>query len=55
MMCKREPKRTCPARLYAIVFTRDLEGLDDIYCIAVDTDGTQFVCTESALYAFSPN
>jgi len=23
--------------------------------MAVDTDGTRFVCTESALYAFSPN
>jgi len=54
-MSAREPKRARPAGLEAVVTSLKLAGLGTILSVAVDTDGTRFVCTASALYAFSPN
>jgi len=51
----REPKRSHPAGLDAVVTSLRLAGLGKIYSTAVDTDGTRVACTGSALYAFSPN
>jgi len=51
----RELKCSRPAGLYAVVTTHDLAGLGSIDSMAVDTNGIWFVCTEPALYAFSPN
>ena len=38
-----------------MVTSLNLAGLGRIFSTAVGTDGTRFVCTASALYAFSPN
>ena len=54
-MSAREPKRARPAGLEAVVTSLKLAGLGAIFSAAVGTDGTRFVCTASALYAFSPN
>jgi len=54
-MSAREPRRSRPAGLDAVVTTQDLAGLGSIYSMAVDADGTRFACTTSALHAFSPH
>jgi len=54
-MSAREPKRARPAGLEAVVTSLKLAGLGTILSAAVGTDGTRFVCTALALYAFSPN
>ena len=48
-------KRARVAGRDASVTTRDLSSLGDaIKCMAVDRDGTWFVCTNSALYVITP-
>jgi len=57
MASATEAKRTRPPGLDALVTTINLAtlGLGTIISMAADSDGTRFVCTDSAIYAFSPN
>ena len=57
MASASEAKRTRPSGLDALVHIINLAtlGLGTIISMAVDSDGTRFVCTTWALYALSPN
>jgi len=53
-MPKNGQRDRLPAAGYDVT-TFDLQGLGIVTCVAVASDGTQVVCTMSALYTLSPS